>query len=65
MPNQDFKMHNNDFQRMEALSMSLVSLSHAFPLPESVVSVINEIADHAETLSTKFNIKEKAPELIE
>lgn len=47
------KFNTKHFKKLNELSTALLSLSNAHKLPDSVMSVIQELNDEVETLSTK------------
>ena len=52
MTKKKYKVRKSDLQRLEALSMTLISMSEAYDLPEQVKLVIEDIADQSEYISS-------------
>ena len=51
MTTKKYKVRKSDLQRLQALSMTLVSMAEAYNLSKPVRSVINDIADQSEYIS--------------
>lgn len=47
------KFNTKHFQKLNELTMAMVSLSSAHKLPDSVTSLVQELADEVEELSAK------------